>query len=414
MSDQTDNATLQTILSTGESPAGLFGKDTVASHIVESYEFLRTKLREDLTKDPFKRLGIWADFLTNRVYFAVFIHPDDSLAYQVYEVINTRGKELTTADLLKNYVLSQTPNSQRPARYRQWKAISRQFSEDSAAFVQYIRHVVTVESGHILPKDLFGFLAGRVTHFGRKPPSTPQLMALLERHLPLYLQMMDPTLPGPAEQEALKIFSALNSLNVIAVRPILLALADVPRSLQGMNYVLRLVLRRIAVGGLGTGNVERRFGESAKGVQQEHTWKVLESELRDLNPTRDDFVEQVKKRSFTKVVLAFLRRSIITSSITPEEFGVLHYIRPRQASDWRGMSEEDGANLGSTIGNTFLSTLERRPREASNWRGFKEYMLPYAAPHEWRKKLERVEEWNADAVERIGSKLAEAAGDIWY
>jgi hypothetical protein len=35
-------------------------------------------------------------------------------------------------------------------------------------------------------------------------------MQLLEGNLPLYLQMMDPTLAGPAEPEALKIFAALN------------------------------------------------------------------------------------------------------------------------------------------------------------------------------------------------------------
>jgi PIN like domain len=227
--------------------------------MVASYEFLRKKLREDLRSDPFKRLGKWADFLTNRLYFAVFVHPDSSSAYQVYEVINTRGKELTTADLLKNYVLSEASDSSRQAQYKRWKEISKQFSDDGNSFVQFIRHAVTVESGHVLPKDLFGFLAGRVKHADRRPPSTSQLMKLLERHLPLYLQMMDPTVAGPAKPEALEIFSALNSLGVIAVRPILLAVANTPDSLSGMKYVLRLVVRRIIVGSLGTGNVERRF-----------------------------------------------------------------------------------------------------------------------------------------------------------
>jgi len=415
LSDESDNLTFQTIIDTGEPPSGFYvDDDSVSRHMVDSYDFLREQLRKDLKSDPFKRLGKWADFLTNRLYFAVFIHPDASSAYQVYEVINTRGKELTTADLLKNYVLSQTADSGRAALYKQWKEIARQFSDDGASFVQYIRHAVTVESGHILPKDLFGFLAGRVKHFDRKPPSPPQLMKLLERHLPLYRQMMDPTLPGPARPEALGIFSALNSLGVIAVRPILLAAATGSDPLSGMRYVLRLVVRRIVVGSLGTGNIERRFGEAARSVFESGSWKTLRRDLSDLIPEKDDFVDRVCKRSFKKGVLVFLRRSIIAKSITPDEEGTLHFVWTPQFSSWRGMSEEDGSYWGATVGNTFLSTLHKRPSDADTWAGFKRSMLPSAINGEWSGRLEKIKEWDASAVETVGSSLAETAGEIWY
>jgi Protein of unknown function DUF262 len=415
LSDKSDNLTFRTIIDAGEPPSGFdLEDDSVSRRMIDSYEFLRAKLKEDLRSDPFKRLGKWADFLTNRLYFAVFVHPDASSAYQVYEVINTRGKELTTADLLKNYVLSQAADSQRPALYNQWKKIARQFSDDGASFVQYIRHAVTVESGHILPKDLFGYLAGRVTHADRTPPSTPQLMKILERHLPLYRQMMDPTLPGPASPEELGIFSALNSLGVIAVRPILLAAASGSDRLNGMRYVLRLVVRRIVVGSLGTGNIERRFGEAARSVFDSGSWKILQRHLKDLNPEKRDFVAQVGRRSFKKGVLAFLRRSIIAESIVPDEEGTLHFIWAPQFSNWRGMSEEEGFYWGGTIGNTLLSTLDKRPTDADTWERFKSSVLPSAINGEWTGPLAKIKEWDASAVEKMGLSLAEAAGEIWY
>ena len=139
LSDRTDNTTFQAILSKGETPTNLFEDNSVSSRIARSYQLLSEALREDLKADPFKRLGKWTDFLTNRVYFAVFIHPDQSTAYQVYEVINTRGKELTTADLLKNYILSETEIAKRESRYKQWQSIAQQFSsEGTNNFVQYI------------------------------------------------------------------------------------------------------------------------------------------------------------------------------------------------------------------------------------------------------------------------------------
>lgn len=420
LSDEADNRTFQLILDNGEVSANIGAEESVSRRLSQSYRFLRAKLKADLSNDPFKRLGKWTEFLTHRVYFAVFIHPDPSSAYQVYEVINTRGKELTTADLLKNYVLSETPEEKRQARYDAWQRISGQFAPDgSNTFVQYIRHSVTVRSGHILPKDLFAFLAKRVEHPGKKPPTPDDLMRLLNVYLPLYRQMVDPTLAGPAESDSLAIFAALNALEVIAVRPILLSIAhakgqSAKDQLDGMKYVLRLVVRRIVVGNLGTGNVERRLGEAANNVFAKRSWKVLQDDLKDLNPSKEDFINQLAKRSFNKGTLSFLRRSILAQHIAPDQFGVLHFIWPRQGSDWDGVSEEDGAFWGSTIGNTFVADVNRRPKGTSDWQGFKDKMLPYASEHEWKSRFAKFKEWDATAIEKVGKELAKAAGDIWY
>lgn len=414
LSDIRDDKTLQHILDHGAPPL-IEGEDSVSARMIQSHTYLTRMLKKDLAEDPFKRLGKWTKFLTERLYFAVFKHPDASSAYQVYEVINTRGKELTTADLLKNYVLSQTNEKKRSARYEEWQDIQRRFTDEGTNnFVQFIRHAVTVEAGHILPKDLFGFLANRTPMAGKEPPSPNELMEILKTHLPVYLQMIDPSLDGPAEPEALAVFQALNSLGVIAVRPLLLAITAVPNALEGMNYVLQLVVRRIIVGNLGTGNVERRLGEAARKIAKEGRWNSVVADLRDLNPPRDDFINQLTKRSFNKGVLSFMRRSVLQYTMTPELEGNLHFIWTRQASNWDEISEEDGSYWASTIGNTFFADVLRRPKEIENWEDFKLRLLPKAIDDEWSNRLEEVEEWDAGAIEEIGGQLAEFAGEIWY
>lgn len=414
LSDTRDDDTLQYILDHGVPPQ-IEDDDSVSARIVQSYNYLTRMLKKDLVEDPFKRLGKWTKFLTERLYFAVFKHPDASSAYQVYEVINTRGKELTTADLLKNYVLSQTLENQRSARYAEWQSIQRRFADEgSNNFVQFIRHSVTVRAGHILPKDLFGFLANRTPMAGKDPPTPNELMEILKGQLPLYLQMIDPSLDGPAEPGALAVFQALNSLGVIAVRPLLLAIATVPDALVGMEYVLQLVVRRIIVGNLGTGNVERRLGEAARKIATEGRWESVVPDLRDLNPPSEDFVNQLNKRSFNKGVLSFMRRSILQGTMTPEVEGNLHFIWTRQATDWDEISEEDGAYWASTIGNTFLAAVNRRPKGIEDWEDFMARLLPEAINDEWRDRLEEVESWDARAIEEIGGELAATARDIWY
>tara|TARA_R110000850_G_scaffold77470_1_gene167653 strand:- start:715 stop:2319 length:1605 start_codon:yes stop_codon:yes gene_type:complete len=416
LSDPTDNETLQEILDKG-MPLKKVSKeeDSLSARMQDAFKYLRERLKEDLAHDPFKRLGAWTDFITNKVYFAVFVHPDSASAYRVFEIINTRGKELTTADLLKNYILSQTKQSNLEEMYQRWKKVAQQFSDPGTnSFVQYIRHVVTVEGGHILPKDLYDFLSGRAIYSNREPPRPMQLMTLLEENLPIYMQMVDPSLDGPSETESLKIYEALNSLGVISVRPILLAMAHTPNPLEGMTYILELVVRRIIVGNLGTGNVERRFGEAARKIKETREWASVYEDLKDLNPSEEEFAEQLKKRSLNKSTLSFIRRSIICQSMTPEKEGTLHYIRPLQSEYWEGFTDEHKNYWGNTIGNTILADVERRPNGASTWEGFKENLLKHAIEGEWIEWLQDIDEWTAEEVIRTGEALSNEAVKVWY
>lgn len=410
-----DNETFQYIVNSGQAPSIMFGGDSVSAKIVESYSLLRKELRNDLKLDPFKRLGLWAEFIIQKLYFAVFLHPEPAAAYQVFEVINTRGKELTTADLLKNYILSQTNAASKDNTYERWQSMAGQFSKDGTNnFVQYIRHVVTAENGYVLPKDLYAFLAGRQRNQESAPHTTQQLMKMFEENLRLYLQMIDPSTAGSATEGMLSVFTALNSLGVITVRPMLLAIARTPNAEEGMRAVLRLVVHRIAVGSLGTGNVERRLGEAAQKIRKDGNWELGLAALRDLDTSREDFVSQLAKRSYNKATLAFLRRSIISQSMCPDKIGSLHFICPRQIDDWAGMDEDKRAFWCSTLGNTFLSELGRRVNDSADWEGFQNNMFPTAIGNEIVDWLEKHATWDVEAISNIGKGLAEKAANVWF
>jgi hypothetical protein len=413
LSDDIDDATLRDLVEKGEVACGTDQSDH-SRRMCEAYEFLQRGLREDLKDDPFKRLGVWTEFITNKLYFAVFVHPDAASAYRVFEVINTRGKELTTAELLKNYILSQTTPKKRDELYERWQNIARRLSSGSTnTLVQYIRHVITVEVGYVLPKDLFDFVASRQSFGSRQPPSISKLMEMLEAHLPLYLQMMDQTVEGPADADALKIFSALNSLSVISVRPLLLAISEVPDAVEGMRFVLRLVVRRIVAGNLGTGNVERQLSDAAMAIRAANDWRVARASLVELNPTDDTFLEQIETRAFNKSVLHFLRRSLVQRAMTPDNVGVLHLIAPRQGSSWDDLGEEELKYWGGTLANTFLATLERRPKSVTNWGQFKAAFFPHAVPGEMTTLLSAFESWDAKSLQEVADHLAAVARSVW-
>ena len=415
LSGDADNLTLQQIL---DHPARelseLNGDDeSVSALLISAYRIVSERLIADLAADPFKRLGMWADFLTNKLYLANFVHPNPASAYRVFEVVNTRGKELTTADLLKSYVLSQTATEQREERYKEWQHIAHYFSSENAAvFVQFIRHAVTTQRGHVPPRDLYDVLANRGS--GAKRGITPSELIELMRHAqPLYMQMMDPTTEGPATEEMLAVFSVLNRINVISVRPILLAMMETENPTDGMRELLRLVMRRIVVGNLGTGNVERRFGQDAQKIASERLWEPALAALSDLNPDVEEFKTQVHRRSFNRNFLAVIRQSVIQGTITPEPEGYPYLIKPRDAA-WSPVDEDRAAYWSSTIGNSFLATEARRPMGTSSWAGFKSALLPDAVPGEWSAEIASYSEWNIDAITKVGQRMAEAAAAVWY
>jgi len=417
LTDSVDDAALQSIVAHADLEQLTFGSaDGLPNKLHQAARQLQELLRTDLSADPFKRLGLWTDFLTNKVYLAVFVHPNPASAYRVFEVINTRGRELTTADLLKNYVLNQTSAADRAGRYDAWQSIARPLQQNGpSTLVQFIRHIVTLHAGHVLPRDLFDFLAERDRRGKeRRPPSVTELMDALESRLPLYLQMLDPTVDGPANDDWLGIFSALQDLNVITVRPLLMAISDTADATEGMRRLLQLVVRRIVVGNLGTGNVERRFGEAARRVVEKSGWREALAGLGDLNPTPEEFVEQLRKRSYNKGALTFLRRSIVQASITPDGSGYLHLIRPRQANEWIGFPEDDFTYWGSTLGNSFLAKVERRPKGANTFQGFKMNLLADAEPGEDVDALADLAAWSTEAVEARGRDLANHASTVWY
>ena len=413
-SSEQDAATLDMLLTRPSAPTDIssYDRPTLSQFMFQAYNTLVTNLRSDLAPNPFKRLGIWADFITNHIYFANFVHPDPASAYRVFEIVNTRGKELTTADLLKSNILSQTAPHMKEQRYREWQTLARAFPLSSTQFVQFIRHVVTTELGHILPSDLYDVLAGRSRTQGQ-PMGPDKLMAILSSSLPIYLQMIDPSLPGPATDTQLAVFSALNRLSVVSVRPVLLAIAPTDEADIGMQQLLRLVVRRIVVGNLGTGNVERRLGNAAQIIRSDQHWRNGMGGLDNLNPPAEDFVGQLSRRSLNKNVLAFIRNSILQSTIVPTQDGFLHLVMPRD-DVWPSFDEDRASYWASTIGNTILITQERRPHQSSEWEGFKNNMLPLAVGTEWTAEISGYERWDESAVRDLGNKLAVAAAKVWY
>lgn len=370
-----------------------------------AYRYFVAELDEDLGDDGFKRLGAWTRFLQEGLYFAVFTHPDSSSAYTVFEVVNTRGRNLADGDLLKNSLLRITPDNQRRDIYTRWSRLAAQFDDyHENSFVQFIRHVAMLDRGYILPKELHR----RVTR-GTDADLLPNLIDDLETHLDLYLQILDPSIGGPASDEASRAFSGFNVLGVSAVRPLLLALG--PDAEDGFQQALKVTLQIACAGSLGGVNLERRFSEAATSAKNDDEWLPA---LRLVAPTREEFVTSLPRRKLRKAVLQLLHRSIVQATALPSEDGHLQMIRPPVAPGWDHFADEEFTEAGMTLGNGLLTEKARRPKDCLTWGAVKTSLLPSALDPQEVALLAQLSEWTVTEVRSNGSRLAEMAADVWY
>jgi len=413
--DTRDNQALVDLITNGPlAEPGTRDVSKVGDRIYGASHLIAKFLEADLGLNQFARLGLWTEFLFKRLTLTVFAHPDPAGAYRIYEVVNTRGLDLTTADLLKNFLLSKVGDTERDDAYDRWKLIADAFREAAPnAFVQFIRHVVTLDSGHILSKDLYSYLAGRRRSGGSQPPEPPEPLALLqslEEWLPFYLQFVDPDQDGPAGDEERLVLLALSDLGVTGLRPVIMALHSTGAGPGPMTSVLRLAVRRMVVGNLGTGNVERLFANAARDLTVGADFAPVLAALATLDPPDGEFEARAAGRSVSPQLLDFIRRSEVQGTVTPEHRSYLHLIRPRQAIGWDDFGSQDFADFGTTVGNTFLATVSRRPRGTSSWESFKAGLLPLADPGE---HLAAGDTWSAEDAKTRGEEIARKLVQIW-
>ena len=94
--------------------------------------------------------------------FILITVEDEFDAYTVFETLNARGLELTTADLLKNYLFSKVRvQGDLDALQRRWQALIATVTQER--FSEFLRHHLLCERAGIRKERLFKLIRDRVT-----------------------------------------------------------------------------------------------------------------------------------------------------------------------------------------------------------------------------------------------------------
>lgn len=278
----------------------------------------------------------------------ILITVDDELnAYTVFETLNARGLELTTTDLLKNYLFSRVPvAADLEALQRRWRWLIATVEQER--FPEFLRYHLLCELPRVRSQRLFKLIRDRTKTSG----DVFSLLDELEPRAELFAALLDPNHSYWIERrDAQRYVRELSLFRVRQATPLLFTAWETFSEADFVR-VLRLVsavsFRYTVVSGLNTNGLEIVYHRAAKAVQggNARTPAAVFDHLRTIYvddiKTKQDFATLVvstsgQRRKLAKYILARLEQDAADRPCDPEtDPGSIEHILPENPSDeWR-------------------------------------------------------------------------------
>ncbi|MFM6305295.1 MAG: DUF262 domain-containing protein [Planktothrix sp.] len=423
---QTDKDSLIAILNKSEQPK---------NYSIRVTENL--KLFESLIKDYKDNLATICKGLAKLLVVDVALSRDQDNPQLIFESMNSTGRELSQADLIRNYILmGLEPHLQTKLYEQYWRPMEVEFGQEAygTQFDSFMRHFLTVKTGNI-PNQ--GEVYEAFKAHARSPDvakaGVEPMVADLRTFARYYCAM---TLGAEPDPDLRLAFQDLRELKVDVAYPFLLelyhdyALGDFPKAdfLTAVRLVESYVFRR-AICAIPSNSQNKTFATLTKAVKKDRYIESIQAYLL-LLPSYRRFPndEEFKRELQTKDLYQFRSRSYWIrrlenhnrkERVLVDEYTIEHILPQNEnlSSAWKtalgGEWQRIQQTYLHTIGNLTLTgyNSEYSDKTFAQKRdmpgGFKE------SPLKLNQGLGVVEQWDEDAIRQRADRLSTIALDVW-
>lgn len=396
-------------------------------------EFFRDKWRNLVPpeRDGEALVAAFQESMGTQLQFTTITVDDELNAYSVFQTLNARSLQLTSTDLLKNYLFSLLKGGKVDLDHARmkWRRIVE--TVEAETLPTFLRQYWISRRKLVRADRLFKVLKSEVT-------SREQAFALLEAldsGAVWFRALSDPNDELWAEsRECIEHVRALTLLDVSQHIPLLLACFSRGFDLKRIESVLRsclvLFFRHSVIGRRNPSELEQRFNQVAIAVSEQKLaspkaiWLGVDGRegLRDLYVSDEDFkadfaraelARRGRKARLPRYVLFAIDQKMggpagdfETSTATLE-----HVLPENPGADWETFSDEDRRRFTARIGNYVLLDRDQN-RNLGN--------LPYSQKAQafrtspWpTTRLAEAADWTPQAIIGRQEKLAEVAVNVW-
>jgi hypothetical protein len=409
--NESDRPWLAAAIGSRPSPVADHGLDPKAALLIDALVFFEGRIREEARNAGPQWAEVlfqWVEFLEHRARVIAVEVSDEADAFLIFETLNARGRELTVADLLKNYLFGLAGKEIETLQARWVSALEAlEASADEAVFTTFVRHLWSSLRGATRERELYARMKTRIS----SKDTALEFGSQLEDSARYYAALLSSDHPYWREhEELLPIAETQLRLGLEQNRPLLLAAMrrfDDDELARLLRAVVSWSVRGLIVGGIGGGSTERAYGDAAVAVSEGRALssEAVYEELVDVIPTDESFREAFRLKRVNRTRLAKYYLIAITQaevrlenaslvSDARESANQLGLALPRSAPPelWPNFPADDIGQGVLRLGNQFVeSNGEPRP--------VPELLTP--------------DDWSPDKISARQDRMADFVVDLW-
>ncbi len=356
----------------------------------------------------------------------------------IFESMNSTGRELSQADLIRNFILMGLDTAQQTRLYEEhWRPMEVAFGQEAYGthFDSFMRHYLTLKTGGVIPnvRAVYEAFKGHARLPELKAAGVDTLVADIHAYAGYYCAM---ALNKEPDKDLAPAFRDLRELKVDVAFPFLLELYDdyaqgqlsTEDFVRAVRLVEAYVFRR-AVCAIPTNSLNKTFATFGRVLQKDRYIESIQAHLLTLSsyrrfPGDEEFKRELSVRDLYK----FPRRSYWLrrlenhdrkERVPVDEYTIEHILpqnenlsatwREALGPEWRRVQE----TWLHTLGNLTLTgyNAEYSDRSFGEKRdmqgGFKE------SPLRLNEGLGTLDTWNEAIIQIRAKRLAEQAVQVW-
>lgn len=423
---QTDKASLIAILDNVEQP-----KDP-SLRVTANFA-----LFEDLIASNQSDLVTVCKGIAKLVVVDIALNRDQDNPQLIFESMNSTGRELSQADLIRNFVLMGLEPKLQTRLYEQhWRPMELDFGQEAYGthFDAFMRHYLTVKTGEIPRLD--GIYDVFKQH-SRSAAVAQQGVEELVKDVRYFAHYFCAMALGAEEDAELKLaFHDLRELKVDVAYPFLLELyhdySNGMLSKTDFAAIVRMIesyVFRRAICTIPTNSMNKTFATFTKAIRKDRYLESIQAHFLLLPsyrrfPTDEEFHRDLQTRDLynfrsRSYWLRRLENHGRKERVVVDEYTIEHIMPQNEnlpaawkadlGADWERVQQTWLHTLGNLTLTGYNSEYSDRPfKEKRDMDGgFR------ISPLKLNAGLGQLDTWNEDAIKTRAGKLAESATDVW-
>lgn len=388
-----------------------------------AYRYLYDQVREEIeelsTRDKIKRLHEYKDAFLEK-FKVMYLETDDiGEAYIIFETLNARGKDLETADLLKNYVFSKAKGNIKKVQ-EDWKGMIE--SLDGLDTTKYIRYYWNSCHKFVREKELYKHISSEI----KSPLNCSKLVDSLYRYSKCYHDAIAPeNFDYYNDEEIIKHLKSLNELKASSYVPILLAMemrgfSDVDKA-EILKAIEIYVFRNATIAGKTSNKTEVFFADIADKVYNETLDKKsdiiarIEKQMIDDNAFKNIFRDYATTtRQYIRYIFIAIHEYLSPNTEINRDYKNVHieHIMPRDIKLWENITAKEHEQYLWRLGNLALldvklnTSIANKPFEEKK----NKYLSSQIKPND---ELSKYNKWGVNEIRDRQNRLTDLAMKIW-